>query len=33
MKMVKLIGKLVKDSGESYVVLNDAAKLKYGISE
>ena len=33
MKMVKLIGKLVKDGGESYVVLNDAAKLKYGISE
>tara|TARA_B110001452_G_scaffold177970_1_gene149332 strand:+ start:257 stop:1573 length:1317 start_codon:yes stop_codon:yes gene_type:complete len=33
MKMVKLIGKLIKDNGESYVVLNDAAKHKYGISD
>ena len=28
MKMLKLIGKLIKDNGESYVVLNDAAKHK-----
>ena len=33
MKMVKLIGKLIKESGESYVVLNDAAKHKYGIKD